>query len=97
MFKTIVVRHPTGLQARVASELAHLTAQFKSEIIVWKEEIRANAKSLMGLVALGAGEGTHLKFVFEGEDAEEALEAVYRYLVHGIRVKKNPPPNPFSL
>jgi phosphotransferase system HPr (HPr) family protein len=88
-FKTVVVNHPMGLQMRVAAELVQLVSQFKSHIVVWKDQINVNGKSLIGLMSLGACKGTQLKFVLEGEDADEALETIFRFLESGQRVERS--------
>jgi len=94
VFKTIVLRHPMGLPTHRAAELAVLAARFRSHIVVWKEELSADGKSPGDLMALGAEEGTGLKFVLEGEDAEEALETIYKYLAYGVKPMNRSSPDP---
>ena len=56
--------------------LVQLTNRFKSEIAVSKDDMKVNAKSIMGVMMLAAECGSTLVLTGEGEDAEEALNAV---------------------
>lgn len=65
-----------GLHARAASKLTQLASTFKSEIFISKAQQRVNAKSIMGVMLLAAGKGMTVTVDAEGEDAEQALEAI---------------------
>lgn len=65
-----------GLHARAASKLTQLASTFKSEIFISKAQQRVNAKSIMGVMLLAAGKGMMVTVDAEGEDAEQALEAI---------------------
>jgi phosphocarrier protein HPr len=82
--KVIVVKHPSGLNIRAAAELVKLASKFKSQMVLWKEKMSANAKSLISLLTLGAHQGTRLKLVVEGEDAEQALDALFLFFESGL-------------
>lgn len=65
-----------GLHARAASKLTQLASTFKSQIFISKAQQRVNAKSIMGVMLLAAGKGMTVTVDAEGEDAEQALEAI---------------------
>lgn len=70
-----------GLHARAASKLTTLCARFKSRIIFSKlvdneKKQPADGKSIMALMLLAAGQGTHLHISCDGADEEAALIAV---------------------
>lgn len=65
-----------GLHARAASKLTQLASTFKSEVFISKAQQRVNAKSIMGVMLLAAGKGMTVTVDAEGEDAEQALEAI---------------------
>ncbi len=65
-----------GLHARPAAEFVRKAKQFDSEITVVKGNREANAKSPMKLMTLGARKGDEIVIRAEGEDAEEAVEAL---------------------
>ncbi len=65
-----------GLHARPAAEFVKKAKQFSAEITVIKGEREANAKSSMKIMALGAKKGDEIVIRAEGDDAEEAVEAL---------------------
>lgn len=80
--KTCVVQHEVGLHARPAALFVQTAKRFASEIIVCHGERRANAKSILSVLTLGAGQGAALTLQAEGDDAAEALAAL-QALVEG--------------
>jgi len=69
-----------GLHARAAGKFRNLAAQFKSQIKVIKDNMEADAKSILGLMALGAAKGTELILKASGEDAEQAIEELTKLI-----------------
>lgn len=65
-----------GLHARPAADFVKTAKQFSSDITVIKGDKEANAKSTMKIMTLGAKQGDEVKIKAEGEDAEEAVEAL---------------------
>ncbi len=67
-----------GLHARPSALLVQLTNQFKSDLFVKRtddpEEV--NAKSIMGVMMLAAGQGTTLRFRAIGEDGPALLDEI---------------------
>jgi phosphotransferase system HPr (HPr) family protein len=73
---TVVVTHSVGLHARPASVFVQTAAKFASEISVSCGDRTANAKSILMVLTLGAHQGTEITINTEGEDAQEALDAL---------------------
>ncbi len=73
---TVEIKNKLGLHLRAASTLAQTAARFASTIVIARGKERVNARSITGLMMLGAGTGTKLKLSAEGPDATEAFEAV---------------------
>ena len=65
-----------GLHARAAAKLTHLAGNYRSEIWISRSGRRVNAKSIMGVMMLAAGQGTSVLLEAEGADAEQALAAL---------------------
>jgi len=65
-----------ALHARPAGLFVRTAAGFRSRITVAAGEKRADAKSILGILALGAEGGTTLLLTAEGDDAEPALAAL---------------------
>ncbi|MCH2113533.1 MAG: HPr family phosphocarrier protein [Pirellulales bacterium] len=76
--RTVVISNPQGLHARPAEMFARLALRFDSEIEVIRESLRVDAKSILHVLTLGAGQGTKLVLHARGADANEALEALAR-------------------
>jgi phosphotransferase system HPr (HPr) family protein len=65
-----------GLHARPAAQFVKKAKQFSSDIVVIKSDKEANAKSSLKVMTLGAKKGDSITIRAEGEDAEEAVEAL---------------------
>ncbi|MDR2258179.1 MAG: HPr family phosphocarrier protein [Treponema sp.] len=76
--QTITIKNRAGIHARPAALLVQTTKDFKSSIYFEKNKDRVNAKSIMGIITLGAAYGTEIKIIAEGEDEQEAVEALVR-------------------
>jgi phosphocarrier protein len=74
--KKITVINKLGLHARAAAKLVKLSAGFDSTIKLHKEAKEVDAKSIMGVLMLAATQGTELKLVVDGADAERAAERI---------------------
>ncbi len=73
---TVEIRNKLGLHLRAATLVVKTAGQFSSSITFSRGKDRANARSVIALMTLGAGMGSRLKIKVEGPDAEGALKAV---------------------
>jgi multiphosphoryl transfer protein len=80
----ITINNETGLHARPAKTLVNLVKQFQSSVTIWHGEKKANAKSLISVLTLGASKGSLLKFEVNGEDEETALAEIESAIVAGL-------------
>ena len=74
--KEVVINNQVGLHARPATFFIQKANEFKSSIWVELGDRRVNAKSLLGVLSLGICKGAAVTIVAEGEDEEEAIEAL---------------------
>ena len=84
---TFTVRNENGLHARPSAVLVQTLKPFTAKINVENLDrgtTPANAKSTMKVVALGASKGARLRFVAEGEDAQQAIEALAKAFESGL-------------
>ena len=65
-----------GLHARASAKLTELAGYYVSEVWMEKDDRRINAKSIMGVMMLAAGQGAKVTIEVEGEDEKEALAAL---------------------
>ena len=80
----VVVKNSLGIHARPAAALAKKASEFQSEIYITYKGNRVNAKSIMGLLTLGAPRGSRLVASCAGADAPEALAAVKEVFESGF-------------
>jgi phosphocarrier protein len=76
--KLVTVLNRAGVHARPSALLVQTTKNFKSNIYLEKNNDRINAKSIMGIITLGAAYGAVLKIIADGEDEETAVESIVR-------------------
>lgn len=79
--QSVVVKWRAGLHARRAVDLVKIASKFKSHIIIRKEDIDADAKSIINLMTLEASYKSVLHVIINGEDEEEALKAIVDYFL----------------
>ena len=76
MRRTLRITNSRGLHARAAAKLVAVAERFSACINVSRHGQSVPACSIMGLMMLGAGQGSEVTVEAEGWDAKEALEAV---------------------
>ena len=76
--KKITIVNRAGIHARPAAIIVDKAKDFKSTIHLEKGNLKINAKSILGIMTLGAGYGVELKIIAQGEDEEEAAAALAR-------------------
>ncbi|MCB1516378.1 MAG: HPr family phosphocarrier protein [Hyphomicrobiaceae bacterium] len=65
-----------GLHARASARFVRLTEQFDADISVTHNEVTVGGTSIMGLMMLAAGPGSHILVRATGKQAREALDAL---------------------
>ena len=76
--RDLTVLNRTGIRARPAAEIAKTAQRFKSEISLSLDAMTINAKSIMGVITLGAIYKTKLKCTCDGPDERDAIDAIDR-------------------
>ncbi len=80
--RDVTVKNKLGLHARPAAEIVKIAGKFKAAITILRDDMEVNGKSIMGVMMLTAEKGTTLKVRAEGDDADQALDAIEK-LVDG--------------
>jgi phosphocarrier protein HPr len=62
-----------GLHARASAKFVKLASTFDAQVHVTRDCVTVNALSIMGLLMLGAGNGSTIDISAEGAEAEAAL------------------------
>ncbi len=70
------ITNKLGLHARPSAQLTKTAAQFRSEVWIAKAGRRVNAKSIMGVMMLAAGQGSTVTVDADGPDEAAAVDAI---------------------
>lgn len=80
MKQEITIQIPKGLEARPVALLVQVASQYGSEIYVESDNKKVNAKSIMGMMTLGLFAGETVTVSADGEDEEEAIANIEKFL-----------------
>ncbi|HET7600567.1 MAG TPA: HPr family phosphocarrier protein [Gemmatimonadales bacterium] len=80
----VTIVNPLGLHARPAAQLVKLASTFDSEIVLCKDGLEVNAKSIMGVMMLAAECGSRIVIRASGPDAERAVQALGALVADGF-------------
>jgi phosphocarrier protein len=74
--REVKIENRNGLHARPAAEIVKAASRFKAEVTISRDDMEVNGKSIMGVMMLAAEYGTTLWLRANGDDAEQAVEAI---------------------
>jgi phosphocarrier protein HPr len=74
--KNVTVVNKLGIHARPAGSIVRAASAFKSKVELLKDGNTADAKSIMNVMMLAAAKGTAVTVRADGEDEQEAVQAV---------------------
>lgn len=74
--ETITIINQLGLHARAAAKLVACTEGFQSSIRLARGDREVDGKSIMSVMMLAASCGTDIDLIIEGEDEEQARDAL---------------------
>ncbi len=87
--KELIIKNKYGIHARPARLIVEAAGKFKSDIYVAKNGEEMNAKSIMGILMLEAKKGSTLEIRADGEDEQEAIEAMTKVFAEIAELKEN--------
>lgn len=82
--RTVTVANRAGIHTRPASMIVRTASKFKSEFFIEKDGYEINGKSIIGVMTLAAEQGAELDLVFDGEDENEAIDAMVKLFEDGF-------------
>ncbi|MGQ0529251.1 MAG: HPr family phosphocarrier protein [Panacagrimonas sp.] len=82
MERTVNIINRLGLHARAAAKLVTLASDFQAEVRVRKDSREVSGKSIMGVMMLAAAQGSQITLIAEGEDEQQALDALARLIAN---------------
>ncbi|HMJ08429.1 MAG TPA: HPr family phosphocarrier protein [Pyrinomonadaceae bacterium] len=83
---SVKVVNQLGLHARAAAQVVRVASNFKSRISLLNSarNAEADARSILNMLTLSASAGTALFLKVEGEDENEAYEAILALFASGL-------------
>ncbi len=74
--REVVIKNRAGIHARPAALIVQTSSKFASKIHFIKDGEVINAKSIMGIITLGAAYNSKLTIRAEGEDEQDAVNSI---------------------
>ena len=78
--KEITIQLDSGLETRPVALLVQVASQYDSDIYIESDNRNINAKSIMGMMALGLVPGENVVISANGADEARAMEGIEAYL-----------------
>ncbi len=81
--KNVKVNLPADQEARPVAVTVQIASKYESRIFIVANSKKINAKSIMGMMSLGFGQGDDLIIEAEGADEEAAVLEIAKYIESG--------------
>ncbi len=72
----VAICNTRGLHARASAKFVKTASGFDAEVQVSRDGVTVDARSIMGLLMLGAGIGSEVRITAAGPEADAALDAL---------------------
>lgn len=82
--RTLRIVNSLGLHARPAAAFVKIAGAYRCHLLVRKDDLEVNGKSIMGMMMLAAECGSDLVIRAEGDDAEQAVQALSALVERGF-------------
>jgi len=76
--ETVTIKNRAGIHARPSALIVKTANEYDSEIFLELDDMRINAKSIMGIITLGANYKSIIQIIAEGDDEEAAVTAIVK-------------------
>ncbi len=82
--KNLYIKNSLGLHARAAAKFVEITNRFNSDIYLLKDNMVIDAKSIMGIIAMGVHKDDVVDVTIDGIDEKEAMKSIEELLNFGL-------------
>jgi phosphocarrier protein HPr len=72
----LVIQNEYGLHARPAAKFVEIASKYQAQVMISKDGLEVNGKSIMGVLVLAAEKGSKIEISANGKDEEDAMEAL---------------------
>jgi len=76
--KELLIENKLGLHARAAAQIVKSASGYASKIVLSKDNLEVDGKSIMGIMMLAAAKGSSVLVQVNGDDEEQALAGLER-------------------
>src|SRR3712207_1284099 len=87
--RDLLIVNKKGLHARASAKFVQTVERFDADVTVTRCGETVGGRSIMGLLTLGAAQGTIITVVAQGEDAEACLDALSSLLANRFGDRKS--------
>lgn len=74
--KELLIENKLGLHARAAAQIVKTASSYTSKILLAKDGLEVDGKSIMGIMMLAAAQGSSVIVQAQGEDEAKAIEGL---------------------
>lgn len=78
--QSLEIKNKLGIHARAAVKFVNISTQYKSKIMIERDGIEVDGKSLLSILTLACPKGSWITIVADGADAEQALESLEKLI-----------------
>jgi phosphocarrier protein HPr len=82
--RSFLIRNRLGLHARAAARFVHTASRFRSHVRAGRDGRTMDGKSILGILLLGASQGTEIEVTVDGPDEQEAIAALEALVAEGF-------------
>ena len=82
--KDLFLKTENGLHSRAAATFVQHTNRFSCDIYIQYGDAVIDAKSIMGIIAMGIKDGQQITLTFDGIDEQKAMDTVVSLLENEI-------------
>lgn len=76
--KELLIENKLGLHARAAAQIVKAASAYTSKILLIKDNLEVDGKSIMGIMMLAAAKGSTVQVQVHGDDEEQAIVSLER-------------------
>ena len=76
--KELLIENKLGLHARAAAQIVTSASAYSSKIMLIKDGLEVDGKSIMGIMMLAAAKGSSIMLQVHGADEEQAVAGLER-------------------
>jgi phosphocarrier protein len=82
--RNFTIKNRLGLHARAAAQLVQTANKFTSDVVLKKDDVEVNGKSIMGILLLAAPQGTDISVDVNGADEDLAMTTIADLIEDGF-------------